>query len=366
MNNELLYQLALTQVPNIGSIHAKILLQAYGNAKSIFQAPRHHLERIEGIGTVRADAIRSFNAWDSCDKEINFAQKKKIKVLFQDDEDYPKRLLHCPDSPILIFYKGNVSLNASRIVSVVGTRNHSEYGRHACEEFIEKIKDEQVLIISGLAFGIDTISHKAALKNELPTVGVLAHGLDRIYPPENRNLAKQMLENGGLVTEFWSENDPDRENFPMRNRIVAGMCDVVVVIESGKKGGSMITADIANSYNKDVFALPGRTSDPKSEGCNLLIRNNKAMLLTDAIHFLEMMNWRQTKVPKKKQRELFITLTENEQLIVDILKDRPSIHIDELYLRCNLSGTQTAAALLMLELNGIIISLPGKIYQLNL
>lgn len=360
----MLYQLALTQVPNIGAFHAKILLQAYGNARSIFSAPRRHLEKIEGIGTIRADAIRSFCNWSLCEKELLFTDKKKIKILFQDDEDYPKRLLNCADSPILIFYKGTLSLNHPKIVSVVGTRNHSEYGRQTCEKFINELKEEQVLVVSGLAFGIDTISHKTALKNHLPTVGVLAHGLDRIYPPENRNLAKQMLENGGLVTEFWSSNDPDRENFPRRNRIVAGMCDVVVVIESGKKGGSIITADIANSYNKDVFALPGRITDPKSEGCNLLIRNNKAILFSDTLNFLEMMNWKEVKVTQKKQRELFITLSPDEKIIVDILKEQPT-SIDDLCHKSALPVTRVASTLLMLELNGIITSHPGKIYQLD-
>ena len=280
MTNDLLYQIALTLVPNIGDVHAKILATHFGDASSIFNAKKKELESIEGIGTVRASAIKSFNNFASCEKEMEFIEQYKITPLFITDKDYPKRLLNCYDSPALLFYKGNTDLNISKIISVVGTRNNNDYGKAACEKLIDDLSNENILIVSGLAFGIDTIAHKTAVKNNLPTIGVLAHGLDRIYPPQNKTLAKQMVENGGLLTEFLSNTIPDKQNFPKRNRIVAGMCDAVIVIESSKKGGSLITAELGNSYNKDVFAIPGRIYDSKSEGCNYLIKNNKASLIT--------------------------------------------------------------------------------------
>ena len=365
MHNDLLYQIALTLVPNIGDVHAKALVNRYGNAQSIFKAKKKDLDNMEGIGTVRAKSIKDFTDFSSSEEEIKFLEKYKITPLFITDENYPKRLLNCYDSPPLLYYRGNADLNISRIISVVGTRNNSDYGRSVCEKFIEDLKAENIIVVSGLAFGIDTIAHKAALKHNLQTVAVLAHGLDRIYPPQNKTLAKQITEQGGLLTEFISNTNPDKQNFPKRNRIVAGICDAVVVIESSKKGGSLITAELGNSYNKDVFAIPGRINDSKSEGCNYLIKNNKAALINSAQDFLEMMNW--APVPKptsKKQRELFIELSPDEKIVVDILQQQESIQIDELYFKSGLSSSAVATALLMLEMQGIIVTLPGKLYKM--
>ena len=365
MTNDLVYQLALTLVPNIGDVHAKALINFYGDAESVFKAKKRDLENMDGIGSVRANNIKSFTCFDSCAEEIKFLEQYRIATLFITDEKYPRRLLNCYDSPTMLYYRGNADLNTAKIVSVVGTRNHSDYGKLVCEKFIEDLGQENILVISGLAFGIDTIAHKTSLKNNLKTVGVLAHGLDRIYPPQNQHLAKQMVDNGGLLTEFMTNTVPDKQNFPKRNRIVAGMCDAVVVIESGKKGGSLITAELANNYNKDVFAIPGRTIDNKSEGCNYLIKNNKAALLTSASDLLELMNWTATKKSSpKKQRELFIELTANEKIVVDILQLQESIQIDQLYFRSGLSSSAVAAALLMLEMQSVVISMPGKVYRL--
>jgi len=365
MHNDLIYQIALTLVPNIGDVHAKALVNRYGNAQSIFKAKKKDLDNMEGIGTVRAKSIKDFTDFSSSEEEIKFLEKYKITPLFITDENYPKRLLNCYDSPPLLYYRGNADLNTSRIISVVGTRNNSDYGRSVCEKFIEDLKAENIIVVSGLAFGIDTIAHKAALKHNLQTVAVLAHGLDRIYPPQNKTLAKQITEQGGLLTEFISNTNPDKQNFPKRNRIVAGICDAVVVIESSKKGGSLITAELGNGYNKDVFAIPGRINDSKSEGCNYLIKNNKAALINSAQDFLEMMNW--APVPKptsKKQRELFIELSPDEKIVVDILQQQESIQIDELYFKSGLSSSAVATALLMLEMQGIIVTLPGKLYKM--
>jgi DNA processing protein len=357
MHNDLLYQIALTLVPNIGNVHAKALVNIYGDAQSVFKAKKNDLENMEGIGTVRAASIKAFDNFESSEQELAFIEKYKITPLFITDKNYPQRLLNCYDS--------TADLNTSKIISVVGTRNNSDYGKNICEKLIEDLAGENVLIVSGLAFGIDTIAHKTALKNNLQTVGVLAHGLDRIYPTQNKSLAKQMVEHGGLLTEFLSNTNPDKQNFPKRNRIVAGMCDCTVVIETGKKGGSLITAELSNNYNKDVFAIPGRIGDSKSEGCNYLIKNNKAALINGADDLLEMMNWKPVeKKAVKKQRELFIELSPDEKTVVDILNLQESVHIDELYFKSGLSSSAVAAALLMLEMQGVVASIPGKMYKI--
>ncbi|RYD81942.1 MAG: DNA-protecting protein DprA, partial [Sphingobacteriales bacterium] len=332
MNKDLLYQIALTHVPYIGDVHAKSLISIYGDAETIFKAPKKELENIEGIGTVRAGSLKKFQDFKAGEAEIDFIKKYKIQPLFINDENYPKRLLNCYDSPVLLYYRGNADLNTEKIVSVVGTRNHSDYGKQVCEKLVEDLSEENVLIVSGLAFGIDSIAHKTALKNNLNTVGVLAHGLDRIYPQQNKSLAKQMTEQGGLLTDFSSGSNPDKQNFPKRNRIVAGMCDAIVVIESGKKGGSLITAELANSYNKDVFAIPGRTIDNKSEGCNYLIQNNKASLVTNAAELMQFMNWKAQPKKAAQQKQLFVELTTDERKLVDILQSREAVHIDELFV----------------------------------
>lgn len=365
MDNDLLYQVALSMLPQIGDIHARSLVNIYGNAKDIFKAPKRHLEKIEGIGSVRANSIRQFDDFKTCEDEIDFIEKYKIKSFFINAADYPRRLLHCYDSPALLYYRGTADLNATKIISIVGTRNNSAYGKQVCEQLIHDLKDHQVIVVSGLAFGIDTIAHKACLKSDLETIAVVAHGLDRIYPAQNKALAKQLVTQGGLLTDFKSGSNPDKQNFPKRNRIVAGICDALIVIESAQKGGSLITAELANSYNRDVFAVPGRLTDNKSEGCNYLIKNNKAQLITSADDLLEMMNWKTSaKKTSTKQRLLFHEFTADEKIITDILLQQESISIDELYFKSGLHSSAVAQALLMLEMQAVIKSLPGKIYEL--
>ena len=366
MSKELQYQIALNLVPNIGDIHAKALINHFGNAEAIFSARKKELESLEGIGIIRANSIKNFRDFSKAEEEIDFIKKYKITPLFIADKIYPQRLLNCYDSPAMLYYKGNADLNSSKIIAIVGTRNNNEYGKAICEKLIEELAEEDIIIVSGLAFGIDSIAHKGAIKNNLKTVGVLAHGLDRIYPSQNSGLAKQMITNGGLLTEFRSLTKPDRQNFPSRNRIVAGISDAVIVVETGIKGGSLITAELGNSYNKDVFAFPGRANDIKSEGCNFLIKNNKAGLITCANDILENMGWKKKKeISVKKQRELFIELTPDEKIVVNILQQQEQVHIDELFLTSKLNSSAVAAALLMLEMQGIITSLPGKIYKLQ-
>ncbi len=365
MNKNLLYQIALTLIPNIGDVRAKALLEIFGDAESIFKAPKKHLEAIDGIGTIAANSIKYFSDFKVCEEEIQFIEKNKISPLFITEKEYPQRLLNCYDSPTLLYYKGNADLNTSKIISIVGTRNNSEYGKVTCEKLLEDIAEQNVLVISGLAFGIDSIAHKAALKNKLKTVGVVAHGLDKIYPAQNKILAKEMLSHGGLLTDFMSGTNPDRQNFPRRNRIVAGICDAVIVIESSKKGGSLITAELANSYNKDVFAIPGRVNDLRSEGCNYLIKNNKSLLITCADDLMHIMNWKDEPKKVKKQRELFIELTADEKIVTTILAQQESIQIDELYFKSGLSSSAVANALLMLEMQGVVTMMPGKVFKLS-
>ena len=369
MSSDLLYQLALIEVPNIGCVRAKILIAELGSAEKVFKTKLHLLEKIEGIGSLAANAIKAFHDFSNAEEEIKFIEKYKITPLFLTDKNYPQRLLNCYDSPILLFYKGNADLNTSKVIAVVGTRNHTDYAKQQTDKLIKELNEQNVLVVSGMAYGVDALAHKAALKNDLPTVGVLAHGLDQIYPYEHSNLAKDMLKDkGGLLTEFRSKTKPDKHNFPTRNRIVAGMSDATIVIETGIKGGSMITAELANGYNKDVFAYPGKVSDTKSAGCNYLIKTNKAMLLTDAQELIEVMGWEDRKSQKtksKSQREIFIELSKNEKIIVDILKEKESVHIDDLNFHSGLSSSATAAAILNLELQSVVVSLPGKVYKLS-
>ncbi|HXS55803.1 MAG TPA: DNA-processing protein DprA [Hanamia sp.] len=365
MQNDLLYQIALTLIPNIGDVHSKAMVNHFGSAEAIFHSPKKELDALEGIGSVRANSIKNFKDFSRAEEEIEFIKKYNIQALFLTDKDYPQRLLNCYDSPPLLYYKGNADLNSSKIIAIVGTRSHNEYGKNVCEKFVEELINEGIIIISGLAFGIDTIAHKTSLKNNIKTVGVLAHGLDRVYPSQNTSLAKQMISCGGLLTEFKSDTVPGKQNFPGRNRIVAGISDAIIVIESGLKGGSLITAELGNGYNKDVFAIPGRVGDTKSEGCNYLIKNNKAALITCADDLLENMSWKQTKKPSvKKQRELFIELTTDEKIVVEILQTQEQVHIDDLYFKSKLSSSAVAQALLMLEMQGVVFSLPGKIYKI--
>lgn len=373
MSSELLYQLALTEVPNIGCVHAKILVQQFGSAENIFKAKQQQLEKTEGIGSVRAKSIKAFSGFSKAEEEVKFIDKYKIKPLFLTDKNYPKRLLNCYDPPTLLFYKGDADLNAAKIIAVIGTRAHTEYAKQQTEKLIKELatgsggKEQNILVVSGMAYGVDAIAHKAAIKNDLPTVGVLAHGLDQIYPSEHASLAKELLKHGGgLLTEFRSKTKPDKHNFPTRNRIVAGISDATIVIETGVKGGSMITAELANGYNKDVFAFPGKVTDHKSAGCNYLIKTNKAMLLTDAQELIEVMGWEEKsqKAKVKSQKELFIELSKEERIVFDILKEKETVSIDEINLRSGLSSSAVAAAILNMELQGVVSSLPGKLYTL--
>jgi DNA processing protein len=369
-SNEQLYMLSLSFVPRIGTVTARALVTHFGSAERVFKATTKELKQVEGVGDAKAshcrEAMKDPEILKRGEKELKFIEKQEIQPLFYTDEQYPQRLKVCYDMPYLLYYKGNTPLNTRKIVAVVGTRMNTDYGLQLCEKLIAGLKtQENILIVSGLAFGIDTIAHKQSVSHNVPTVGVLGHGLDMVYPSTNKALTKEMLLNGGLLTEFPSGVTPEQQNFPMRNRIVAGMSDVTVVVESDLKGGALITARMACDYNRDVAAFPGRITDTKSNGCNELIRSHIASLITSADDLLDMMNWRKEKKKKVVELTLNLNMTNEEQKIVSLLKTKDSVHADELYHETGLASSQLAASLLRLEMEGIIKTLPGKNYRLN-
>ncbi|MEJ5995534.1 DNA-processing protein DprA [Pedobacter sp. Du54] len=359
----LVHKIALTLIKNIGSRQARKLLVAFGDAESVFTARKDALLKIEGIGEKIADSILTTDALARAEKQLAFIEKHKIEVLFYTDASYPKRLRNCYDAPILLYFKGKVDFNQKRVVSIVGTRNATPYGKELCRQLVAYLKPYDVLIISGLAYGIDVAAHKESVAQRMVTVGVLGHGLDRVYPPAHTDIARNMVEHGGLLTEFLPETNPDKENFPKRNRIIAGLCDVLVVIEASSKGGALITADIANSYARDVYAFPGRTSDQYSEGCNFLIKTNRAGLINHPKDLVYYLAWDERTKKTEVQAHLPLNLTELELQIVEELKNN-TMDVDELSSRTKLSQSKLAITLLTLEMQGIVINLPGKQYQL--
>lgn len=363
MTEQKLYEIALTLIPYIGVVNGKKLVAYCGGAEAVFCENKNALRQISGIHENIIKGIDSKEVMTRAEEEMMFIEKNGIKPLFYLDKDYPKRLQHCHDSPMMLYYKGNADLNAEKTVGIVGTRNITDYGRYVVEKLIEELVPDNVMIISGLAYGIDAAAHRAALKYDLATVGVLGHGMQTIYPAENRKLSTSMIEKGGILTEFVSGTKPDRENFPQRNRIVAGMVDGLVVIESALKGGAMITAEIANSYDREVFAMPGRVGDIYSEGCNQLIKTNKANLLVNAADIRYVMRWDvDTKVVAKQMR-LFRDFSEDEKKVMDVFAENNVVHIDDIIIGTDLSPSKIASILLSLEFDGVLTALPGKRYQ---
>jgi len=360
-----LHQIALTFIKSIGPVTAKNLLAYCGSAEAVFSASKKQLLQIPGIGEKTVEAILATDALARAEEELAFVQKHGIEVLFFSEPNYPKRLKNCYDAPILLYFKGNADLNQQRIISIIGTRSATDYGRNLCKQLCEVLAAYNVLVVSGLAYGIDVAIHKECIAGQMPTVGVLGHGLDRLYPQIHKTVSQKMVLNGGLLSEFPILTNPDRQNFPQRNRIIAGMADATVVIEASIKGGALITAEIANSYNKDVYAFPGRTNDLYSEGCNFLIKTNRAGLINHPKDLIYYLGW-DNEVPEKKtqvQATLQLNLTTNEQKVVDTLQNG-QLSIDELALATNVQQSKLAIVILTLEMQGIIVSLPGKIYKL--
>jgi len=362
---ELKYALALCLVPGVGGITAKKLISYCGGVEAIFREKKAALLKIPGIGEYLATSLLNQEVFDRAEKEIIFLQKHNINAFFYLSKEYPSRLKHCEDGPIMLFTKGVADLNSSKVISIVGTRSITAYGREQCAAIIEGLKKHNPLIVSGLAFGVDACAHKKALDEGLHTAGVLGHGLDRIYPTSHRSLAEKMVTQGLLVTEFFSGTVPDRENFPIRNRIIAGLCDALIVIEAAPSGGALISAAAANTYNRDVFALPGRVTDTYSKGCNWLIKTHKACLLEKAEDIEYIMGWdATTNKAKVIQPELFVDLSPEEELVVSYLKERTDAHIDEIVAKAGLTVSKTSTLLLNLEFKGVVRSMPGKMYKL--
>ena len=361
-----MYEIGLTLIDGIGDVGAKNLIAYCGSAEEIFRQKKSHLQKIPGIGTVLANSVYSSKGvLKRAEKEIRFIEKYKIKSLFFTDSGYPSRLKNCADGPVLLFYKGVADLNAEKIVAVVGTRRPSTYGREATEKLVRELSHSGVLVLSGLAYGVDILAHRVALEEGLETVGVLAHGLDRIYPGSHSRIAKKMIHQGGLLTEFMSETNPDAVNFPKRNRIVAGLCDALVVMESKRTGGSLITATIANSYNRDVFAFPGKAGEALSEGGNGLIKQNRASLIESAEDLLFAMQWQQKERtdPKTKQIPLQIKLGDEEGKIFDLFQSKQSLHMDEICVATQFPVSKVSALLLQLEFSNLVKSKPGKLFE---
>lgn len=367
MNKELVNYIALTLIPKIGHIGAKKLIAHCGGAAAVFSEKQSLLEKVPGVGTFIANSIikHKKEAFIMAEKELLFIEKNNINAFCLKDNAYPKRLTFCEDGPLVVYTRGNIDLNKQKIISIVGTRKATDYGIDFCNKLIEDLAVFNPLIVSGLAYGIDVCAHKASINNNLPTVGVLAHGLNQLYPSQHRGVADKMLLNGGLLTEFLSFNKPDRENFPKRNRVVAGLADATIVIESSKKGGSLITAEIANNYNRDVFAVPGKVTDNNSVGCNNLIKQHKAHLLQSAKDVEYIMGWERKNLDNKiKQISLFTDLNEEELMIVKCLKKHEKLSVDQIALNNSFSVSKTSTILLNLEFKNVAKSLPGNLYKL--
>ena len=373
LDENLKYKIGITLIKGIGSNLAKNLIAYIGSAEGVFKEKQQNLAKIPGIGEIISNQIvsqiSSQNVLKRAEQEIEFITKNKILTYYFADRDYPFRLKECPDSPILIYSKGNCNLNAGKFVGIVGTRKATETGKENCRKLITDLGGAlpSTVIVSGLAYGIDICAHKAALESGLPTIGVIGHGLDRIYPEVHRPTAVKMVQDGALLTEYRSQTNPDKQNFVQRNRIIAGLCDAIVVVESGIKGGALITAEIANDCNRDVFTYPGRITDEWSAGCNALIKNNKASLIESADDILRFMNWERQDSNSKPivQTALFMDLTDEEQGIVSTLRQNPEgIQFNELAIQLERPISKISSLLLEMEFKGLVKCLPGNLYKI--
>jgi DNA processing protein len=363
-NSELIHLLALLKVDGVGDIMAKKLINHCGSAENIFKTRVSKLASIDGVGQALIKNLKDKSVLKLAEAEFDYIEENNIDVLYYQDIKYPDRLKHCIDSPILMFTSGSMDLNNRKIISIVGTREITSYGTEFCKKLIEDLAPLNPIIVSGFAYGVDIVAHKAAMDYQLQTVGVIAHGLNQVYPKVHKKYVAKMEENGGFMTEYWSTSNPEKENFVKRNRIVAGMSEATIVIESAEKGGSLITANLANDYNRDVFAVPGRTTDKYSQGCNNLIKTQRAHLLTSAADILYILNWElEQKGEKVIQKQLFVSLDENEQKIYDFLIQNGKKELDTIALECDFPVFKMSSILLNLELKGVIRPLPGKLFE---
>mgnify|MGYP005837167319 CR=1 FL=1 len=364
--NSLLYDIALSLIPGIGSITARQLTAFAGSSEAVLTMRQRDLIQIPGIGEILAERILHSGTLRRAEEELRFLERYKIKALTFRDSAYPERLRQCPDAPLVLYVKGEADLNAEHMIAMVGTRSATNYGKKMCYELIDSLtaKGYHFTVVSGLAYGIDVTAHRASLKAKQPTIAVLGHGLSSIYPPIHAQVAREICREGALVTDFVRDVKAERKNFLRRNRIIAGLSEATIVVESAKKGGALVTADIAVSYNRDVLAFPGKATDPYSAGCNHLIRMNKAALIASASDLEYALGWTPEKKDNVHQQVLFTELQGVEKEILDMLRTRGPMMVDELALAADIQVNKLAAILLNLELLGRVECLPGKVYQL--
>lgn len=364
-NNELLYRIAITLVQWTGHVSGKKMIAYCGGVKEVFEANKAKLLKIPGISLRQVEALKEPWVFDRAREELRIIRDNGIEPIFFLDKAYPARLLNCADSPMMLYFRGAVDFNTARVLAVVGTRRATEYGKLQCRRIIEELAPFHPLIVSGVAYGIDTVAHKSAVEFGLPTIGVFGHGLDRIYPASNTSLVQKMKYNGGELTEFMSMTIPDRENFPKRNRIIAGLCDAIVVVEAAREGGALITARLASGYNRDVFAIPGRIDDEYSRGCNQLIHNGSGKILLHGHDIAGALGWKISgEQQPPPQITLFPELSTDEQTLVEILRAHAPCSIDKLTIESGLPAGKVLASLLNLEFAGVVRMLPGKMYSL--
>lgn len=363
-DEKLLAILRLQKTKNIGDILAKKLIATVGDVQGIFNEKPEVLSKIQGLGQLGIQSLFDSNTLRRAEIELDYIKRENINFTYFLDNQYPRELKHCVDGPILFFYDGNINLSSRRFISIVGTRNISHYGRELCQTLVRELKPYTPVIVSGFAYGVDIEIHKAAMGNELETIGVYAHGFEHVYPKSHKPYIHKINKKGGFITEFWHDEKPLRENFLKRNRIVAGISKATVIIESAERGGSLVTADIANSYAKDVFAFPGKTTDHFSKGCNQLIKNNKAHLIESATDIINMLQWDQSFQEKAESKNLAYDLSIEEKKIYQCLKKNDSLLMDLIALETGIAISEIATLLLQMELKGIIKPLPGKQFSL--
>lgn len=363
-DQDLIYILALQNVPKVGDITAKKLIAHCGSAEAVFKERKHHLLKIDGIGSSMLQDLYNSEHFKAAEAELQFVKANEITPLYFMDAQYPEKLKHCIDSPLMLFQSGKVELCKQRIISIVGTRKITSSGIAFCEQLVEQLAVFNPVIVSGFAYGTDITAQKAALNHNLQTVGCLAHGLNQVYPKVHKKYVASIEKHGGFLTEFWSSANPERENFLKRNRIIAGMSEATIVIESAERGGSLVTADIANSYNRDVFAVPGRVTDSQSLGCNNLIKYQRAHLLSTPMDVPYILNWElESSVQPAIQKQLFVELEPDEEIIYNHLKIREQQLLDSIALDCGFPTFKVAGLLLNMELKGVIRPLPGKLFE---
>jgi len=367
-STELFHILALLRVEGVGDIVAKKLINHCGSAENIFHAKSKQLKSIDGIGDILIKKLKDKSIFEKAEQELKYIEQEKINVLYYQNEQYPERLKHCIDGPVLLFKSGNINLEKRKVISIVGTREITSYGINFCKKLLEELALFNPIIVSGFAYGVDIVAHQAAMDNNLQTIGVLAHGLNQIYPKTHKKFVAKMEQNGGFLTEFWSNSNPDKENFVRRNRIVAGMSEATIVIESAEKGGSLITANLANDYSRDVFAVPGRITDKFSQGCNDLIKTQRANLMSSAADLIYNLGWELETASKSSndkaiQKQLFVSLDNEEQKIYDYLQKNGKQLLDIVALECDFPIYRISSILLNMELKGVIRPLPGKLFE---